>query len=305
MRFITIYNTHQQKQTVFFIMDLSVNEPAKSPFSIYSLHSEVYHELHFNEIRLVRLLKDQRQDKIHCQLFHAPLANNPIYKALSYAWGSPRATRPILVNGYQHSVTVNLELALRRLQQFDGDLILWIDALCINQSNNPERTKQVTLMHDIFSSAEEVIVYLGEVPHLSPSTSRKPFFSTATMFHCDDSDEDMIEAFLRRCTASSAGRMRMDHALDVFCFLRLLSGDPNLRRFPPFDFGSFTDSTYQRKLFESLRQLMLCRWWNRICRQPFSLSLILATFHICPLYAQPSRISVSMIWLLIFLYLKS
>jgi hypothetical protein len=245
-------------------MDLSVDEPVESPHSIYSLHSDVYHELHYREIRLVKLLSGRWHDKIQCHLFHVPLANEPIYKALSYAWGSPKATRPILVNGYQHSVTVNLESALRRLRQPNNDLTLWVDALCINQSNNPERTEQVNLMRDIFSSPEEVIVYLGEVPHLSSLASNRSASSTPSIFHGDDSDGDKIETFRRRCKSPSMGKIRIDHAFDVFCFLRLLSKDPHLTLYPAFDLGSFADSTYQRKLFEALRQLMLCRWWNRI-----------------------------------------
>jgi Heterokaryon incompatibility protein (HET) len=102
--------------------------------SIYDPYNEVYHDLHPREIRLVELFRGRWSDTIRCQLHRAASANRPAYKALSYAWGSPRATRPVLVNGYQHLVTVNLESALRRLRRVDSDLTLWIDALCINQS---------------------------------------------------------------------------------------------------------------------------------------------------------------------------
>jgi hypothetical protein len=40
---------------------------------------------------------------------------------------------------------------------------LWIDALCINQNDKNERSAQVSIMGDIYSSADEVIVWLG--PH--------------------------------------------------------------------------------------------------------------------------------------------
>jgi hypothetical protein len=43
----------------------------------------------------------------------------------------------------------------------------WIDALCINQSNIPERNHQVAQMGDIFGSAQCVHVWLGETSSLN------------------------------------------------------------------------------------------------------------------------------------------
>lgn len=173
---------------------VSVDGAAETKPSIYDLHSDVYHDLHRNEIRLVKLLPGQWSDKICCQLYHTPLANRPSYKALSYAWGSPRATRPILVNGHQHSVTVNLECALRRLRRTDSDLILWVDALCINQKNDSERTEQVNLMHDIFAFTEEVVVYLGGLQQQGSKPPKKSLSSST--FNYDDSDREKFEVSL-------------------------------------------------------------------------------------------------------------
>ncbi|KAJ4984360.1 hypothetical protein SVAN01_10133 [Stagonosporopsis vannaccii] len=39
---------------------------------------------------------------------------------------------------------------------------LWVDAICINQSNIPERTSQVRMMREIYSKADCVVVWLGE-----------------------------------------------------------------------------------------------------------------------------------------------
>ncbi|CAG8957510.1 hypothetical protein HYFRA_00010376 [Hymenoscyphus fraxineus] len=57
--------------------------------------------------------------------------------------GSPRATLPILVNGFEHQVTVNLQSALKRLRKVDAYMEIWVDALSINQSDISERTEQV------------------------------------------------------------------------------------------------------------------------------------------------------------------
>lgn len=231
----------------------------------YTLHRQVYFDLHHREIRLVTLLPGQWSDKIQCQLKHAPLANNPVYKALSYVWGSPRATRTVLVDGHHYSVTVNLESALRRLRKPDGYLIIWIDALCINQSNNQERTEQVNLMHDIYASAEEVIVYLGEVQRYD-----KPASFQNTVFYYDDRDLENLQAFHVSCLpkVSSANRKRkqkLDFEVQVFCLLRILALEPNLDHFPVFDSqGHSLDEKFQCDIFEGLRQLLLARWWNRI-----------------------------------------
>jgi hypothetical protein len=126
-------------------------------------------------------------------------------------------------------------------------------------------------MHDIFAFAEEVIVYLGEVLRHESMAMNESVSSSATTFHYDDSDGDKLEIFRSRCTAKTPsralkGKTRMDYALEIFCFLRLLAGEPDLNHLPSFDSNSrlFIDTKYQRNLFEGLRQLLLCRWWNRI-----------------------------------------
>jgi hypothetical protein len=39
--------------------------------------------------------------------------------------------------------------------------VLWVDAICINQSHNDERSQQVRLMKDIYRQASSVLIYLG------------------------------------------------------------------------------------------------------------------------------------------------
>jgi hypothetical protein len=58
-------------------------------------------------------------------------------------------------------ITQNLALALRHLRQQLEPRVLWVDALCIDQFNNDEKSKQVALMGLIYSSANRVIVWLG------------------------------------------------------------------------------------------------------------------------------------------------
>lgn len=70
------------------------------------------------------------------------------------------------VNGYPDlamTVGPNLAAALRQLRKNDTVRTIWIDALSINQSSDRERNYQVALMGQIYSSAEDVYIWLG--PH--------------------------------------------------------------------------------------------------------------------------------------------
>jgi hypothetical protein len=40
--------------------------------------------------------------------------------------------------------------------------MLWVDSICINQYSEEERNKQVKLMADVYTTAEQVIVWLSE-----------------------------------------------------------------------------------------------------------------------------------------------
>ena len=81
--------------------------------------------------------------------------------ALSYVWGSPQHFKTINVNGKGFKVVTNLEAALKCLRQSSQDIFCWIDAICINQLDWTERSRQVMLMRDIYSSVKGVFAWLG------------------------------------------------------------------------------------------------------------------------------------------------
>lgn len=58
-------------------------------------------------------------------------------------------------------ITNNLDAALRHLRYEESPRYLWIDALCINQANNAEKSKQVATMGTIFRNADRVTAWLG------------------------------------------------------------------------------------------------------------------------------------------------
>lgn len=86
---------------------------------------------------------------------------NITYDALSYAWGSPNLTDPLLVNGIIYPITTNLSNALRALRYPQQRHYLWADAICINQQDDDEKSVQVRRMTTIFWKARSVIAWLG------------------------------------------------------------------------------------------------------------------------------------------------
>ncbi|KAH6865669.1 heterokaryon incompatibility protein-domain-containing protein, partial [Alternaria rosae] len=114
--------------------------------------------------RLLRLSPGDFSDELHVELEQVLLDGTFNYEALSYVWGSTDHLVSILVGPsreYTISVTQNLATALQHLRNANESRVLWVDAVCIDQSNLAERSYQVTLMSDIFRAASRVTVWLG------------------------------------------------------------------------------------------------------------------------------------------------
>jgi len=115
-----------------------------------------------DSIRLLQLQSGAFDDDIRITLIEAPLSKPPKYEALSYVWGSRTPDTAISCHGLDLLVTENCALAMRRLRRRFKTRLLWIDAICIDQTSGEEKQHQVQLMGDVFSKAEEVIIWLGE-----------------------------------------------------------------------------------------------------------------------------------------------
>ncbi|VUC33961.1 unnamed protein product [Clonostachys rosea] len=127
------------------------------------------------EIRLFALLPSpQPNAPLEGQLQVVSLHSPPTYESLSYAWGAPEFTQPIIVNGQTLLVTPNLDSALRALRHEEITRLLWIDAICINQRSPQERGHQVTLMRTIYSRCERDLLWLGPNIHIRESDYSNP-----------------------------------------------------------------------------------------------------------------------------------
>ena len=105
--------------------------------SVNSAHPAIYSPLdpHRKEIRLATIHTGHTSNDIYCSLSTVSLGDKPLYDALSYTWGMTNSNVPVYVQGVPKQVATNLESVLRHLRFIDKPRTIWIDALCINQSD--------------------------------------------------------------------------------------------------------------------------------------------------------------------------
>lgn len=125
-----------------------------------------YDYLDNGEFRLIILSperQDDPEDMVRCEMFTCLLNNSPPYFALSYAWGDVSDQREILMGREEitMSVPASLQVALRALRDPRRSVLLWADAISINQQNSSEKAEQVQLMTRIYKKAESVAIWLG------------------------------------------------------------------------------------------------------------------------------------------------
>ncbi|KAK6442070.1 hypothetical protein LTR95_001689 [Oleoguttula sp. CCFEE 5521] len=119
--------------------------------------------------RLLTLCAGFADDPIACDLTASAITAKTKYEALSYVWGTSQAAYNITVNGEPgFNVTENLHRALARLRLKDQSRVLWVDAVCINQTDLAEKADQVSRMDDIYTHAERVLIWLGDCDVYEP-----------------------------------------------------------------------------------------------------------------------------------------
>ena len=134
-----------------------------------------------------------RQNSLTCSIKHTALnldSNHPPlipYTALSYTWGDGKDVTSLKLQDEETwksgdiTVTSSLIEALKTILKPGKNYTLWIDQICINQSDTEEKGQQVQLMRWIYERATVVRVWLGPA--------------------VDDSDEAML--YLRDCDEAS------------------------------------------------------------------------------------------------------
>ena len=121
-------------------------------------------------MKLLKLFPGQHNDTLGGQLI---TRDNKNHEALSYYWAPKIPSPPEIRILAQHEwtslpITRNLESALRHLRYEKKERKLWVDALCIDQENEVEKSEQIPIMGRTYSQATNVCVWLGPESETSP-----------------------------------------------------------------------------------------------------------------------------------------
>jgi hypothetical protein len=137
---------------------------------------DIYTDLSLNnqrrEIRVLALHEGHENSPVECCMEVISLNDGAAcFNALSYVWGDTNDRTTIIVNQLLVTIPKSLAECLNSLRHKTAShakvlgqkpLTVWADAICINQQDLLERTLQVQMMGDIYSSARKVVVWLGE-----------------------------------------------------------------------------------------------------------------------------------------------
>ncbi|KAF5617316.1 heterokaryon incompatibility het-6 [Fusarium tjaetaba] len=146
------------------------------------------------EIRILTLKHGKGDDPIACNLQPA-MRDGAEYHALSYEWEDESKNDPfVTIDNRQVQIRMNLFEALKNIRKPTEDLRLWVDAICINQSDVQEKSRQVAMMGEIFTEAVGVISWLGPVRDDSDLAMYAMRFNERP-----DSDSRELKALLSLC----------------------------------------------------------------------------------------------------------
>lgn len=122
------------------------------------------------EIRLLKIHQQREDAQPRCSTvfwtfpLSASIYHFSPYYTLSYRWSSPTPGTFLNVDGIDMNVSDDLILALRmalRQVPAGAPLVIWVDAICINQNSDLERGFQVNIMNHIYSASRGSFIWLG------------------------------------------------------------------------------------------------------------------------------------------------
>lgn len=151
-------------------------------------------------IRMLILEPGELADPLKGRLEVTSIDSAGNYEALSYVWGTSNQSGNISIangdNEWPVDLTASLKETLLRLRFTDRRRRLWVDQICINQSDVAERSQQVQFMNRIYKRASHILVWLGpddtslakpafelvhSLDHIFQDEIKRAEFSTAAM----------------------------------------------------------------------------------------------------------------------------
>lgn len=169
-----LLHSYEEGSTADAVLNLSVAfGPPCSSLDQAVLAEQLYRPIYDWEIRILALEPGKLGEPLEATIHLAVITHDKSivlhesrfktnYEALSYCWGEPIFDHSISCNGLGYPITRSVYQALQRLRFEEEVRYLWVDQLCINQQDFPERSVQVQKMLLIYQSACKVIVWLDE-----------------------------------------------------------------------------------------------------------------------------------------------
>ena len=120
------------------------------------------------ESKSIRLLHlnpaTSEQEPLYGDFAVTPLEHTSSFEAISYVWGDASFSRSFQINDSTKpiQITASLDAVLRGLRSKTEVRVIWVDGLCIDQSNDVERAAQVSLMAQIYQKATSVLAWIGD-----------------------------------------------------------------------------------------------------------------------------------------------
>jgi hypothetical protein len=98
-------------------------------------------------------------------MIHETLKNPPSYTAISYRWpGAGETPEVIFIDGGSFLVSRSIHSLLLAKREHLNQVLVWVDSICINQSDAEEKSRQVGMMRRIYEVASSTICWLGDDP---------------------------------------------------------------------------------------------------------------------------------------------
>ena len=163
--------------TLYLVLEaLAMRELPKLIQRSYSRHAQYkreahgvqeyhYRPLNEGEIRLLVIKRSSWMlpSVIEASLLHVSMdeilagEGSVEFEAISYCWGSADRVDSILIDRDNFRVTESAFNVLMARRSMFKDRTLWIDAICINQSDTVEKMRQIQMMREIYGSAHRVL----------------------------------------------------------------------------------------------------------------------------------------------------
>lgn len=110
------------------------------------------------QMRLLTLFPGEEFEPLNGLIWVTRLDAKPHYMTVSYVWGTKsRLSNALRTPVGSISITEPLYLTLKKLRKRQKSIVLWVDAICINQNDDDEKTEQVRMLAQIFQNSAQTL----------------------------------------------------------------------------------------------------------------------------------------------------